>query len=126
MTTCFHCHRTAAPGYGLCQAHLKSAQTPPAQHKAAPMTDLTPSTAAVPLPEPVNFHSAIYVGPSLGYTADQMRTYADACAQQARRDDLEAVEAQSVEPSRFMSEAEVNAYNAAVLDCAAAIRGDGK
>jgi hypothetical protein len=25
MAKCFHCHRTAMPGYILCQAHLKSA-----------------------------------------------------------------------------------------------------
>ena len=25
MAKCFHCHRTAVPGYSLCQAHLKSA-----------------------------------------------------------------------------------------------------
>ena len=28
------------------------------------------------LPEPVFFHSAVYVGPGTGYTADQMRSYA--------------------------------------------------
>lgn len=42
------------------------------------------------LPVPVNFHSAIYVGPSTGYTADQMRAYAEQAVKTLEADAADA------------------------------------
>lgn len=56
------------------------------------------------LPVPVNFHSAIYVGPSTGYTADQMRAYAEEA--------VKTLEARYQTAGRLASDAEADAADA--------------